>query len=100
MFPFKTMGFLLTVLITAGVTWFLLERFVYGHKAMIKHLWRGVHEFTPMLRQFKELGVPYESVQKIVERNNRYGRLINALLDYYHPDEESEYVQGHRYKPE
>lgn len=103
---------LILIIITIGITWFSLDKFVYGYKAQIKKLWKEIFRYAQELAKWekaeKELGHVVASgfFFALRKRKNRAGKLINALLDYHYADtedeDEQEYVKDNRYeeKPE
>lgn len=94
---------------TAIATWFLLDEFVYGHKTQIKKLWEEILQYVDMAGKINETAekvgaktILAGASNSLKTKQDRAGKLINALLDYYYADteneDEQEYVKNNRYE--
>lgn len=103
------MSILLLVISTAITTWGLLYFFVYGHKAQINKLWKEIfryaHETAKLKKMIDEVGsatIFADSLNALRIKENKAGKLIDALLDYHYGDieneDEQEYAKNNYYE--
>jgi len=76
---------------------------ITGHKYQIKRLWREIFNNALQVGKWRKVGEGIDIVISALQaKQDRAGKLINALLDYHYfhteNEEEIEYVNENRYE--
>src|SRR3989344_1998007 len=94
-------------LLAAGITWAVLYFGFYGHRAVIRKLWKEIFEYARVTDKYNNMkgGVDFviePAIRELNAKSNKAGRVINALLDYHYGETENEeekgYIHQHRYE--